>query len=42
LRDVQLAANTIVHAHGHGTLRIWTEQERLVCESPTLATSAAR
>ena len=28
----ELAANTIAHAHGHGTLRIWTEQERLVCE----------
>jgi anti-sigma regulatory factor (Ser/Thr protein kinase) len=28
----ELAANTIAHADGHGTLRIWTEQERLVCE----------
>ena len=28
----ELAANTIAHAEGHGTLRIWTEQERLVCE----------
>src|SRR5579862_7091782 len=28
----ELAANTIAHADGHGTLRIWTEQGRLVCE----------
>ena len=28
----ELAANTIAHADGHGTLRIWTEQDRLVCE----------
>lgn len=28
----ELAANTIAHTPGHGTLRIWTEQERLVCE----------
>jgi anti-sigma regulatory factor (Ser/Thr protein kinase) len=28
----ELTANTIAHAHGHGTLRIWTEQGRLVCE----------
>jgi anti-sigma regulatory factor (Ser/Thr protein kinase) len=28
----ELAANTIAHAGGHGTLRIWTERERLVCE----------
>lgn len=28
----ELAANTIAHAHGRGTLRIWTERERLVCE----------
>ena len=28
----ELTANTIAHAHGHGTLRIWTEKERLVCE----------
>jgi anti-sigma regulatory factor (Ser/Thr protein kinase) len=28
----ELAANTIAHAHGHGTLCIWTGQERLVCE----------
>jgi anti-sigma regulatory factor (Ser/Thr protein kinase) len=28
----ELTANTIAHANGHGTLRIWTEQERLVCE----------
>lgn len=28
----ELAANTIAHARGLGTLRIWTEQQRLVCE----------
>jgi len=28
----ELAANTIAHPEAHGTLRIWTEQERLVCE----------
>jgi anti-sigma regulatory factor (Ser/Thr protein kinase) len=28
----ELTANTIAHAHGHGTLRIWTEKEQLVCE----------
>jgi hypothetical protein len=27
-----LAADTIAHAEGHGTLRIWTEQERLAGE----------
>jgi anti-sigma regulatory factor (Ser/Thr protein kinase) len=28
----ELAANTIAHTCGSGTLRIWTEPERLVCE----------
>ncbi|MGH3254782.1 MAG: anti-sigma factor RsbA family regulatory protein [Streptosporangiaceae bacterium] len=28
----ELATNTIAHAHGHGTLRIWTRSDRLVCE----------
>jgi anti-sigma regulatory factor (Ser/Thr protein kinase) len=28
----ELAANSIAHAHGHGTLRIWTGQQRLICE----------
>jgi anti-sigma regulatory factor (Ser/Thr protein kinase) len=28
----ELAANTIVHTPGPGTLRVWTEQQQLVCE----------
>jgi anti-sigma regulatory factor (Ser/Thr protein kinase) len=28
----ELAANSIAHAHGYGTLRIWTERGQLICE----------
>jgi anti-sigma regulatory factor (Ser/Thr protein kinase) len=28
----ELAANTIAHTSGPGTLRIWTEQQQLICE----------